>query len=72
VQEKLHNEALTEYEADCTNPDLEKRVDEAYKDYYNACQEIADKLVEITNKIDKPTALQMVFEKRAEITNILS
>lgn len=72
VQEKLHNEALERYEADCENADLENAADEAYKEYYNTCKNIAEMISKVTaGEIDLPTAFTMAFENRGDIENII-
>lgn len=72
VQEKLHNEALERYEADCENQELENAADEAYKEYYGTCKNLSEMLVNITaGKITPDIAFTMAFEKRNDIENIL-
>lgn len=72
VQEKLHNEALERYEADCENQELKNAADEAYKHYYDTCKDISEMIVEATaGKITSDIAFTMAFEKRNDIENIL-
>lgn len=72
VKEKLYNEAMEQYDKDCENATAEVAADEAYKSYYNTCEHIAELIFEVTaGKVDKATALNMAFDKRSKIENII-
>ena len=72
VKEKLYNEAMERYGEDCENPTAEAVADEAYKSYYNTWENIAELIFEVTDeKVDKATALNLAFDKRSEIENVI-
>lgn len=70
--EAIANKADAAYEAEPENAAVEEAFDKAYKEEFQAMEELLNGIVELTNgQIDTETAKKMLFTKRAELKKIL-
>lgn len=70
--EAVASKADEAYEAEPENAELEAAFDKAYKEEFQAMEELLNGIVVLTNgQIDTETAKKMLFTKRAELKKIL-
>lgn len=70
--EAVASKADEAYEAEPENAELEAAFDKAYKEEFQAMEELLNGIVALTNgQIDTETAKKMLFTKRAELKKIL-
>lgn len=70
--ETAANKADEAYQEEPENAAVEAAFDKAYKEEFQAMEELLNGIVEITNgQIDTETAKKMLFTKRAELKKIL-
>lgn len=70
--ETAANKADAAYQAEPENAAVEEAFDKAYKEEFQAMEELLNGIVELTNgQIDTETAKKMLFTKRAELREIL-
>ena len=62
-----------EWEADPENEDLEEAWDAAYRDSFNAFEEVISEIVRFNREqIDRNTARQMLMTKRDELRSLIA
>lgn len=70
--EVIANKADEAYQAEPENAAVEEAFDKAYKEEFQAMEELINGIAELTNgQIDTETAKKMLFTKRAELKKIL-
>lgn len=70
--EAIANKADEAYQAEPENAEAEAAFDKAYKEEFQAMEELLNGIVKLTNgQIDTETAKKMLFTKRAELKKIL-